>query len=154
MLDEIVRDGTRAMLTAALRAEVAAYVEASPARSTRTVVPRRLGLNRRSRSFGSSFRLRAIQNRMHLDVRCDPGEDLEDRVAWAAASASGYADVILAATLLTTGGRLWTRDKRLATVADQLRLASNNGHEPDRATLASRSPPATGTEWPGGARRP
>lgn len=24
-----------------------------------------------------------VKNRMHLDVRCDPGEDLEDQVAWA-----------------------------------------------------------------------
>ncbi len=43
----------------------------------------------------------------------------------------GYVDAhLLAATMLTTGAHLWTRDKRLAAVADQLRLASDKGHEP------------------------
>jgi len=43
----------------------------------------------------------------------------------------GYVDAhLLAATMLTTGARLWTRDKRLAAVADQLRLAAYNRHEP------------------------
>ena len=38
LLDEIVRDGARQMLAAALQAEVAAYIEpSSPIRSTRTV---------------------------------------------------------------------------------------------------------------------
>ena len=37
-IDEIVRDGARKMLAAALQAEVAAYVDSSPTRSTRTVV--------------------------------------------------------------------------------------------------------------------
>ena len=36
MLDEIVRDGARQMLAAALQAEVAAYVDAHATRSTRT----------------------------------------------------------------------------------------------------------------------
>jgi len=36
LLDEIVRDGARQMLAAALRAEVAAYVEGFTDRSTRT----------------------------------------------------------------------------------------------------------------------
>lgn len=36
----------------------------------------------------------------------------------------GYVDVhLLAATLLTTGAALWTRDKRLASAATQLGLA-------------------------------
>lgn len=36
----------------------------------------------------------------------------------------GYIDAhLLAATALTIGARLWTRDKRLATVADQLELS-------------------------------
>lgn len=40
----------------------------------------------------------------------------------------GYVDAhLLAATMLTTGSRLWTRDKRLAVVAAQLGLASGNG---------------------------
>jgi len=40
----------------------------------------------------------------------------------------GYVDAhLLAATMLTTGARLWTRDKRLAVVADQRGLASGNG---------------------------
>lgn len=39
----------------------------------------------------------------------------------------GYVDAhLLAATMLTTGSRLWTRDKRLAVVAAQLGLASGN----------------------------
>ncbi len=43
----------------------------------------------------------------------------------------GYVDAhLLAATMLTAGARLWTYDKRLAAVADQLRLASKIGHEP------------------------
>ena len=37
LLDEIVRDGARQMLAAALQAEVAAYIEAHVTRSTRTV---------------------------------------------------------------------------------------------------------------------
>jgi predicted nucleic acid-binding protein len=42
----------------------------------------------------------------------------------------GYVDAhLLAATMLTTGARLWTRDKRLAAVSDQLGLARDNGHE-------------------------
>jgi hypothetical protein len=36
LLDEIVRDGARAMLAAALQAEVAAYIDPMPAKSTRT----------------------------------------------------------------------------------------------------------------------
>ncbi|GFG73251.1 type II toxin-antitoxin system VapC family toxin [Mycobacterium botniense] len=37
----------------------------------------------------------------------------------------GYVDAhLLAATLLTAGARLWTGDKRLATVAAQLRLSA------------------------------
>ena len=36
VVDEIVRDGARAMLAAALQAEVAAYIDAHAARSTRT----------------------------------------------------------------------------------------------------------------------
>lgn len=40
----------------------------------------------------------------------------------------GYIDAhLLAATMLTTGARLWTRDKRLAAVAAQRGLASENG---------------------------
>jgi predicted nucleic acid-binding protein len=40
----------------------------------------------------------------------------------------GYVDAhLLAATLLTTGAKLWTRDKRLAAVAAQRGLASDNG---------------------------
>ncbi|MDT0263783.1 type II toxin-antitoxin system VapC family toxin [Jatrophihabitans lederbergiae] len=40
----------------------------------------------------------------------------------------GYVDAhLLAATMLTTGARLWTRDKRLAAVAAQHGLASDNG---------------------------
>lgn len=43
----------------------------------------------------------------------------------------GYVDVhLLAATMLTTGARLWTRDKRLAAVAAQHGLDSNNEHTP------------------------
>lgn len=39
----------------------------------------------------------------------------------------GYVDAhLLAATMLTTGARLWTRDKRLAVVAAQHGLASSN----------------------------
>lgn len=42
----------------------------------------------------------------------------------------GYVDAhLLAATMLTTGARLWTRDKRLATVAVQHGLARGNGQE-------------------------
>jgi hypothetical protein len=37
LLDEVVRDGARQMLAAALQAEVAAYVEQSPTRSMRPV---------------------------------------------------------------------------------------------------------------------
>ncbi|MDN5766728.1 MAG: type II toxin-antitoxin system VapC family toxin [Humibacillus sp.] len=41
----------------------------------------------------------------------------------------GYVDAhLLAATMLTTGARLWTRDKRLAVVAAQHGIAS--GDEP------------------------
>jgi predicted nucleic acid-binding protein len=41
----------------------------------------------------------------------------------------GYVDAhLLAATMLTTGARLWTRDKRLAAVATQRGLASDDGH--------------------------
>ncbi len=40
----------------------------------------------------------------------------------------GYVDAhLLAATMLTTGSRLWTRDKRLAEVAAQHGLAGGNG---------------------------
>jgi len=40
----------------------------------------------------------------------------------------GYVDAhLLAATMLTAGSRLWTRDKRLAVVAAQHGLASGNG---------------------------
>jgi len=40
----------------------------------------------------------------------------------------GYVDAhLLAATMLTTGSWLWTRDKRLAVVAAQHGLASGNG---------------------------
>ncbi|WP_345894257.1 hypothetical protein [Lichenifustis flavocetrariae] len=36
----------------------------------------------------------------------------------------GYVDAhLLASTRLNVGSRLWTRDKRLAAVADQLKLA-------------------------------
>ncbi|MEP6815709.1 MAG: type II toxin-antitoxin system VapC family toxin, partial [Marmoricola sp.] len=42
----------------------------------------------------------------------------------------GYVDAhLLAATMLTTGARLWTRDKRLAAVATQAGLASDHGQE-------------------------
>lgn len=42
----------------------------------------------------------------------------------------GYVDAhLLAATTLTTAARLWTRDKRLAVVAVQHRLARVNAHE-------------------------
>lgn len=40
----------------------------------------------------------------------------------------GYVDAhLLAATMLTSGARLWTRDKRLAAVADQLGVAGGSG---------------------------
>lgn len=40
----------------------------------------------------------------------------------------GYVDAhLLAATMLTANARLWTRDKRLAAVAAQHGLASDNG---------------------------
>ncbi len=40
----------------------------------------------------------------------------------------GYVDAhLLASTMLTTGTRLWTRDKRLTAVASQHGLASDNG---------------------------
>jgi predicted nucleic acid-binding protein len=40
----------------------------------------------------------------------------------------GYVDAhLLAATMLTTGACLWTRDKRLATVAARHGLARGNG---------------------------
>lgn len=40
-----------------------------------------------------------------------------------------YVDAhLLAATMLTVGARLWTHDKRLAAVADQLDVG-DNGHE-------------------------
>lgn len=43
----------------------------------------------------------------------------------------GYIDAhLLAATMLTTGARRWTRDKRLAAVAAQRGLASDNGQAP------------------------
>lgn len=42
----------------------------------------------------------------------------------------GYVDAhLLAATTLTTAARLWTRDKRLAVVAVQHRLARVNANE-------------------------
>jgi len=43
----------------------------------------------------------------------------------------GYVDDahLLAATMLTTVARLWTRDKRLAPIAVQLGVASDNGQE-------------------------
>jgi predicted nucleic acid-binding protein len=38
----------------------------------------------------------------------------------------GYLEAhLLAATLLTPGARLWTRDKRLAATADELTIAWN-----------------------------
>ena len=41
----------------------------------------------------------------------------------------GYVDAhLLAATLLTTGSRLWTRDKRLAAVAAGEGLTSDDAH--------------------------
>lgn len=43
----------------------------------------------------------------------------------------GYVDAhLLAATLLTAGARLWTHDRRLAAVSDQLELGSGNKDEP------------------------
>jgi predicted nucleic acid-binding protein len=43
----------------------------------------------------------------------------------------GYVDAhLLAATMLTTGARLWTHDKRLTAVADQLDLVRDNEAEP------------------------
>ena len=43
----------------------------------------------------------------------------------------GYVDAhLLAATMLTTGSRLWTRDKRLAVIAAQHGLSSGNGQVP------------------------
>lgn len=43
----------------------------------------------------------------------------------------GYVDVhLLAATMLTIGARMWTRDKRLAAVVDQLELGRADGPEP------------------------
>ncbi|MGI8882592.1 MAG: type II toxin-antitoxin system VapC family toxin [Jatrophihabitans sp.] len=43
----------------------------------------------------------------------------------------GYVDAhLLAATMLTADARLWTRDKRLATVAAQHGLAGGNGQAP------------------------
>ncbi len=40
----------------------------------------------------------------------------------------GYVDAhLLAATILTTGARLWTRDRRLAAVAARHGLAVDNG---------------------------
>jgi len=42
----------------------------------------------------------------------------------------GYVGAhLLAATLLTTGTQLWTRDKRLAAVAANLGLADRSGQE-------------------------
>ena len=42
--------------------------------------------------------------------------------------AIGYVDAhLLAATMLTTGARLWTRDKRLQAAAAQRGLASDDG---------------------------
>jgi predicted nucleic acid-binding protein len=41
----------------------------------------------------------------------------------------GYVDAhLLAATMLTTDARLWTRDKRLAALAAKHGLASDSGH--------------------------
>lgn len=41
----------------------------------------------------------------------------------------GYVDAhLLAATLLTTGSRLWTRDRRLAAIAAQRGLTSDDAH--------------------------
>ena len=43
----------------------------------------------------------------------------------------GYVDAhLLAATMLTAGSHLWTRDKRLAAVAAQLGLASDEAQAP------------------------
>lgn len=43
----------------------------------------------------------------------------------------GYVDAhLLAATLLTAGAGLWTRDKRLAAVAAQLRLTNHDEPRP------------------------
>lgn len=43
----------------------------------------------------------------------------------------GYVDAhLLAATMLTAGSRLWTRDKRLAVIAAQQGLSSGNGQAP------------------------
>ena len=40
----------------------------------------------------------------------------------------GYVDAhLLAATMLTTGASLWTRDKRLAAIAARYGLAGGNG---------------------------
>jgi predicted nucleic acid-binding protein len=56
----------------------------------------------------------------------------------------GYVDAhLLAATMLTTGARLWTRDKRLAAVAAQHGLASGNAQSPSarrRRRLTDRQP--------------
>ncbi len=39
----------------------------------------------------------------------------------------GYVDAhLLAATMVTTGARLWTRDKRLATAAEQLAVGTDS----------------------------
>jgi hypothetical protein len=43
----------------------------------------------------------------------------------------GYVDVhLLASTQLTSGSSLWTRDKRLSAIAEQLGLATNLPAEP------------------------
>lgn len=50
----------------------------------------------------------------------------------------GHVDAsLLAATMLTTGARLGTRDKRLAVAAAQHGLASGNGQASRRAALSS-----------------
>jgi predicted nucleic acid-binding protein len=47
----------------------------------------------------------------------------------------GYVDAhLLAATRLTPGTRLWTRDKRLAAVASQQRLGAGGDDEQEPAT--------------------
>jgi len=41
----------------------------------------------------------------------------------------GFVDAhLLAATLLTDDGRLWTRDRRLRDAAHQMRIAAHEGH--------------------------
>lgn len=56
---------------------------------------------------------------------------IEDRTLYGLGLGIGHVDAhLLAATLLTAGARLWTRDKRLAAVADRLDFGRGTGHEP------------------------